>query len=512
MILAWILACTEAPLSVVPPDTDAPVATEPPAGDPFLGGDCSPRPACDGCGEVSAVDHAAWYDRLTESPPVTIDHDGERVQIAFGTTPSVQDVWCWEDVVDGGPVQLRSLWLDDGQTVYAQARVVDVDGAVSMVVASGGWTVDIVPPSTVDLVDDHRAVTEHRFTWTGGDEDAASGFVRWEAALGSLPGGADLVGWTATDEPAFAFDIGVVPAGQRAYPSARSVDAAGNVSIEATGEGFVRCPDGFAYVPPNADPGIETDGFCVSKYEAKIAGIDDGNQGWSDAFVAESRASGTPWADVERGYGAIACAAHGMQYTLLSNKRWQAVARNIEGTGANWSGGAVGAGAVNRGHCDGDPHAPLPASADDDPCSGTGNPDCADPASPDWGQKRTHELSNGEIVWDLAGNVSEHVDGALSFDAAGLWTRFDDPQFTTDPGFEDLRASFGPLGDFATEEGMGQFYLGSSELLRGGSFASDDRPGTAGSDGELDAGIYGGHHHVWWGSDETQGFRCVYSP
>lgn len=513
MILALVLACGH---PAEPEPTDGATSTTTVQPDPFLGGDCSSHPASTTTTvHVLAVDHVEWWNRLTESPPIQVDLDGSAdgsLQIAFGTGPDVQDEWCWTDVDDPADVLLRSLWLDDGETVYAQARWRYADGSVSEAVASDGWTVDIVPPDAVASVEAHGAVSEHRFAWSGGDGDAASGFDHWEAALGSLPGGSDLTGWVPVDVPELAFDLGVVPDGQWAYPAVRSVDVAGNASLEVSGEGFVRCPTGYVFVPPNGDPGIETDGFCVAKYEAKIAGNDDGAQGWSDAFVEESRASGTPWTDVERAYASMACAAHGMQYTLISNKRWQAVARDIEGTGDNWSGGTVGVGFVNHGHADGDPHVPLPASTDDDPCSGTNDPSCDDPAVGDWSAKRTHVLSDGEILWDFAGNVAEHVDGALAADAAGLWTSFDEPQFTSDAGWEDRRASFGPLGAFATDQGMGRFYLGSAELLRGGSFASDDSPGTAGSDGEWDAGIYGGHHSVWWGADETQGFRCVYSP
>lgn len=512
-MIALLLACRAGdpatPEDDVPPD---------PLADPFLGGDCSARPTCADCGvSVPAIDHAPWFNRLTESPPLSVTTLGSGdgvLQVAFGSAPGTPDVWCWEDVPDAGsPFQVRSLWLEAGETVFAMARWKYADGTVSPAVDSAGWTVDIVPPEAVGAVESHRAISEHRFGWTGGGDDDRSGFSHYEAALGSLPGASDLVDWTSTDAAStFGFDLDDVPVGQWGYPSARTVDAAGNASLATTGEGFIRCVSGYVFVPANDDPGIDTDGFCVEKYEAKILGEDDGDQGWSDAFVEEARVSGTPWASVERGFGSIACAAHGMQYTLISNKRWQALARDLEATGENWSGGAVGAGALNRGHCDGDPYGALEASTDDDPCFGTNNPACDDPTSPDWGAKRTHALSNGEVVWDVAGNIWEHVDGALALDANGLWTAFDAAVFTTDAGWEDRRANFGPAGDFTTEHGVGQFYLGSGELLRGGSFASGDNPNSGGSDGEWDSGLYNGHHNVWWDADGKQGFRCVYSP
>lgn len=59
-------------------------------------------------------------------------------------------------------------------------------------------------------------------------------------------------------------------------------------------------------------------------------------------------------------------------YSLITNAQWQTIARNIEQVSANWSGGSVGAGSLNRGHSDSAPNNALAASTDDDPCYDTG--------------------------------------------------------------------------------------------------------------------------------------------
>jgi hypothetical protein len=60
-------------------------------------------------------------------------------------------------------------------------------------------------------------------------------------------------------------------------------------------------------------------------------------------------------------------------------------------------------GELNTGNSDGTPGSALPADIDDNnACAGTGEPCTAKV----WhSQRRTHTLSNGSVVWDMAGNV-----------------------------------------------------------------------------------------------------------
>jgi hypothetical protein len=119
------------------------------------------------------------------------------------------------------------------------------------------------------------------------------------------------------------------------------------------------------------------------------------------------------------------------------------MARNIEYTPSNWSGGAVGVGQIPLGHSDNaisdayqnDPlkgisfgwpfHRSLAAaSADGTTVSwdfandaaelaagyrGTGN-SSAQAVGYGWEQRRTHQLSNGQVIWDVAGNLWEAVN------------------------------------------------------------------------------------------------------
>lgn len=156
------------------------------------------------------------------------------------------------------------------------------------------------------------------------------------------------------------------------------------------------CPDNFIFVPALAS--YATLDFCVAKYEMK----DDGYG------MPISQASGLPWVSLDRPTARAKCKALGVGFDMISNDQWQSIARNIAGVASNWSGGSVGgAGELNRGHSDGLPNNSIAAVTDDnDSCNGT-EQTCSSTVWSD--QRRTHTLSNGNIIWDLAGNVQEWV-------------------------------------------------------------------------------------------------------
>jgi hypothetical protein len=108
------------------------------------------------------------------------------------------------------------------------------------------------------------------------------------------------------------------------------------------------------------------------------------------------------------------------------------IARNVEQVSANWCNpDGTGCGAtpgttgkiLANGHNNAQPDNALVASSDDSQaCFGTatdGSNTCGGPNS----QKRTLALSNGEVIWDFAGNVWQWVDGMV--------LRKDEPQSQT---------------------------------------------------------------------------------
>jgi formylglycine-generating enzyme required for sulfatase activity len=195
------------------------------------------------------------------------------------------------------------------------------------------------------------------------------------------------------------------------------------------------------------------------------------------------------------------------------------VAREIElaqaaGVYLNWSNGSTsGANALNRGHSDNTPPNALAASLDSDPCFGTGQASCANNTSVDFRQKRTHTLSSGEVIWDVAGNVYEWVKQDI---APG-------PPFEGDPVTGNTYISqqpwttglnrpemWGPFGNYTAKNsgeygGLGYGNLGGSAgaVFRGGVWGDGSASGVfhAYLDGvPLDS------------SSVFLGFRCVAVP
>ena len=191
------------------------------------------------------------------------------------------------------------------------------------------------------------------------------------------------------------------------------------------------CPSGFILVPGN--PQYKTNDFCVMKYDAKCDSLEPpvGNKctnegtyknnspecyckkvvstatGFPITYIAET--DNTP--DNAKNY----CQQNG--WHLLTNNEWMTIAKNVEQVPANWCNqdgtycnntpGTIGKILAN-GHNDNSAQA-LPASTDDQPCFGTTTDHsniCGHPSS----QKRTLTLSNGQIIWDLAGNVWQWID------------------------------------------------------------------------------------------------------
>lgn len=203
-------------------------------------------------------------------------------------------------------------------------------------------------------------------------------------------------------------------------------------------------PSGWVEVP--GDSNFSTTNFLAMKYEAKCAAASDlttgltspdsGYQTYSDSGTActsanskavVSVASGYPIANISHTNALTRCGTvslNGNAAHLLRNDEYMTIARNAEAQTSNWSLGAVGSGYLFAGHNDNTPAKARIASTTD-----TGNNRCAytdaDPGteapatcpsftaadtSDDVGnQVRTFTLSNGVVIWDIAGNVWEHV-------------------------------------------------------------------------------------------------------
>jgi len=194
------------------------------------------------------------------------------------------------------------------------------------------------------------------------------------------------------------------------------------------------CPIGFIVVP-GSPTYSKTSDFCVMKYEAKADdngdGVGDTNHdtgfnGWSvyDYPISATRkitssAAGYPITGSTQIVAISASSTANFVYGcpsgchLISEAEWMTLAQNLLSVPSNWSGGAVGSGSVYIGHTDLDPVLLLAASPNDDAgYYGTNNT-----SGP---QRRTLTLTNGEVIWDLSGNVHEWTSGQTTGGEPGV--------------------------------------------------------------------------------------------
>jgi len=230
------------------------------------------------------------------------------------------------------------------------------------------------------------------------------------------------------------------------------------------------CPTGFIPVPGNSLFNTQG-GFCAMKYEAKNVGD-----------VATSQAAGTPWVNISQTDAMTTSSAACDGCHLISEAEWLTIAHNVLDVDSNWSGGSVGSDYIYSGHNDNSPTGALAADTNDaNGYYGTGN------VSPS-NQRRTLTLTNGEVIWDMAGNVRDWTSGQTSGGQPGA-SGFAYRQWNAIAGTGSLSPnpypSYGTpaASNWTSDQGIGQIYSSSTEetglrgFLRGGGWGSGSGAG-----------------------------------
>jgi len=249
------------------------------------------------------------------------------------------------------------------------------------------------------------------------------------------------------------------------YTVARGNDGRVYVNTATTQANLV-CPTGYIKVPGNIL--YQTKDFCVMKYEAKTG---------SATVAATTQATGFPQVNINQTNAATACSLNGAGYGLITNAEWMTIARNIEVQSSNWSNNTISnANSLNRGHSDSSPASALVASTNDlEGCNGyTDGRSCTN----QWhANKRTHTLSNGEIIWDISGNVWEWTSDTIqgqnkpNNSSGAFWQ-----QWTAINNFGTLSYDLTRPSNTSwnSSQNMGQYYAGTVTgtttvaFLRGG--------------------------------------------
>jgi prepilin-type N-terminal cleavage/methylation domain-containing protein len=189
------------------------------------------------------------------------------------------------------------------------------------------------------------------------------------------------------------------------------------------------CPYNFIVVPGSTT--YSTSDFCVMKYEASHTDATATTQGTSTIPISQSNAQ--PWVSISQTstitYSQTTKNSDGTTCTschLITEAEWMTIAQNVLSVASNWRDNVVGTASsstnyIYSGHNDGAPNNALVAdSNDNNGYTGTGN--YAGDTNTTSGmvgntQRRTLTLTNGEVIWDLAGNVYEWTTGTIAANA-----------------------------------------------------------------------------------------------
>lgn len=234
------------------------------------------------------------------------------------------------------------------------------------------------------------------------------------------------------------------------------------------------CPINFIVVPGSITYG--TSDFCVMKYEASQVGTSN---------VPISQAGSVPWVMISQ-TTSIANSSNVDGCTgchLITEAEWLTIVQNVIGVASNWSTGIVGSGYIYSGHNDSLPNNSLAADINDsNGYAGTDN--TSD------NQRRTLTLSNGEVIWDVAGDVWEWTSGVVTGGQLGVIgagaLRREYPDVTTpgtmSPNPMPVTTGVAGAASWNSSNGIGQVYSnadnnGTYALHRGGSWTGANYAG-----------------------------------
>lgn len=120
------------------------------------------------------------------------------------------------------------------------------------------------------------------------------------------------------------------------------------------------------------------------------------------AGMIQINAENAPWVNVNYHEAMEACGAAG--YNLLTELKALAIAYDISQQDINWTGGKVGEGSIYQGIHKGNVSSAQPGSYE----------------STDPEERRWHQLSNGERIYDFAGNAFSWIFDDVQGDESGL--------------------------------------------------------------------------------------------
>lgn len=153
-------------------------------------------------------------------------------------------------------------------------------------------------------------------------------------------------------------------------------------------------------------------GFCVMKYEARSDGTTNClNAAGGAAACPVSQTSGTPWVSISQLNAIAACSSLGNGAHLITNAEWMMLVNDIVNQGTNWTTGTVGSGILARGFVNTGNTAVAPSTGTGYEYN-TGANTVGASGTIDY--RRTLNLANSQVIWDLSGNVWEWTNDTIT--------------------------------------------------------------------------------------------------
>jgi len=198
--------------------------------------------------------HAIWSANDVESGIA-------EYQYRIGTTAGGGEVVDWTSAGAATEVTRTGLNLTDGVTYYISARAKNGAGIWGAAGTSNGIIVDGSPPTTPAVTDTGQYTTSTNAlsaSWTSSDPQ--SGVAEYRIAVGTTPGGTQLLSWTSTGTVAHANLTGLpLVNGATYYFSVRARSAAGMWSADGYSDGIL-----VDYTAPPAPTVIDDGGYTSS--------------------------------------------------------------------------------------------------------------------------------------------------------------------------------------------------------------------------------------------------------
>jgi len=264
----------------------------------------------------------------------------------------------------------------------------------------------------------------------------------------------------------------------------------------------------------NEDLGVNND-FYIMKYEAKFVNTASKTQdatykGWrydtaGGDLSIRSHPTPEPITFINQTQAISLCASLGTGYKLITRAEWVTTAREAENNTYNWNTSEIYSGSMYRGHSDNSPAYSLPVTDTNDGYIGTGQSGTSE-------QRRTLKLYNGEIIWDLGGNIWEWNSDVYNTNTESSLGQGTSKWYE----WTSISSSYNHLKPYNTSltssNGIGQVYADVDNAHSSGTIHAFVSGGAwnigAAPAGSFALGFYYAPSFFYFGI----GFRCSYDP